>query len=68
MFFQLNVFFKSLSVETVAESAEYTWQSFLSTLGGARSLWLGITFLQIFEVIELGARFMYESFNQSKMK
>ena len=50
---QVSIYYGSLDVDNVAENPEYTFLSFLSSLGGAVSLYLGISFIQVFEVVEL---------------
>ena len=39
-------------MDEVNEIPEYTFITFLSALGGALSLYLGISFIQAFEVME----------------
>ena len=48
----VNVFFKSLNVEKTTEFKQYTPLQFLNALGGAMSLWLGISLVAIFEYFE----------------
>ena len=45
-----------MSVMSVTESPEYTAFTFLSALGGSMSLYLGITFISAFELMELVIR------------
>ena len=47
-----------MSVMSVSESPEFTAFTFLSTLGGSMSLYLGITFISAFELLELLVRMM----------
>jgi len=52
---QVNVYFKSLNVRTVIEEPIYDridGAAFISALGGALSLFLGISISMVFEVIE----------------
>ena len=58
MNFQLNVYFSSLTVEAISESPEYTFLSFLSSIGGDLSLYIGVTILSFFEVAELIIRLL----------
>ena len=48
-----------MDVAEVSEDPEFTTWSFLSSLGGSVSLFLGISFIQIFEVIELLIKFLF---------
>ena len=54
--FQLNIYFSSMTVETIYETPEYTFLSFLSSIGGDLSLYIGITILSFFEVAEFFVR------------
>jgi len=51
-FFQVNIFFETLMVETISETPEYTFLTFLSSVGGDLSLYLGITILSFMEIVE----------------
>ena len=50
---QLKVYFGSLEVMNIIESPEYNFDSLLTNLGGALSLCLGVSFIMVFEIIEL---------------
>ena len=52
-FISVTIYFGSFDVRTISEIPIYSFWGFLSTLGGALSLFLGLTFIQLFEVIEL---------------
>ena len=64
---QISIYYGSLDVDNVAENPEYTFLSFLSSLGGAVSLYLGISFIQVFEVVELIIK-LFVSFFSHDMK
>ena len=55
--FQVNVYFSTLDVELVEEVKKYTdaW-SYLGALGGAISVYLGASLLNIFELLEFFIR------------
>ena len=55
--FQVSIYFSDFKVKTVVENEEFpTVWSFLSTLGGAVSLYLGISLIAVFELLELFIR------------
>ena len=49
----MKIFFGSRSVERVLELPQYTIGSFLASLGGATSLYLGASFVVLFELFEI---------------
>ena len=59
----MNIYFKSLGVQLITESPEYTLNSLLSALGGALSIFQGLTLLIIFETLELIFRFTDAALN-----
>ena len=62
---QVSIYYGSLDVDTVAENPEYTFLTFLSSLGGAVSLYLGISFIQVFEVVELVVKLFVSCISQN---
>ena len=64
---QVNIYYGSLDVDTVYEEPEFTFLTFLSGLGGALSLYLGISFIQVFEVVEFVVK-LFASFAQNVRK
>ncbi|CAL4121688.1 unnamed protein product, partial [Meganyctiphanes norvegica] len=49
----LNVYFKSLNTYNIEQEADYEdWSDIVSSLGGALSLYLGISIILVFEVLE----------------
>ena len=70
--FQANIYFDSMDVQEVVENAQYTPTSFLSTLGGAVSLYLGISLVSSMEGLELLIRYIvaivHEKSSQRKQK
>ena len=57
----MNVYFGSLSVEVISETPSYTFLSFLSSIGGDMSLYIGITILSFFEMGEFIIRLFISS-------
>ncbi len=55
-YLQLRVFFETKTVEKVQEELKYNFFSFLASLGGAASLYLGISFVVMFELFEVVLR------------
>ena len=45
-----------MTLETIYETPEFTFLSFLSSIGGDLSLYIGITILSFFEVAEFLVR------------
>ena len=59
-FIRLSVYYKSLSTRRIVESPVYNYQSTLTSLGGAVSLYLGVSFISAFEVAELAAKIFHK--------
>ncbi|KAL5017299.1 hypothetical protein ScPMuIL_006888 [Solemya velum] len=51
-FLKLAIYFKDLNHETVEEEEEISVSQFLSDVGGALGLWIGLSVLSIFEVFQ----------------
>ena len=54
--FQVNVYFATMKMENIVESPEINWAEFRNSLGGALALYLGISFVSFFEVVEFIVR------------
>ena len=52
-----------MDLMSITESPEYDFWSFLSTLGGSMSLFLGITIVSSMEFVELLVRALYSMLN-----
>ena len=52
-YLKVDIYFMSLNVKSITESARYTVVSFISTLGGSLGVWVGFSVCMIFEVVEL---------------
>ena len=57
-FLSLAVFFESTTVTVIKEVPKYTPDSLLSSLGGALSLYLGISIISMFELLQLAVMIM----------
>ena len=57
--FEVNIFFETKSVEMVTESPKVSGTDLLSNIGGAFSLYLGISLIALFETFEVVIR-MFE--------
>ena len=53
---QVRIYYNSLEVTEIKDSPRYTLGSFVNELGGCLSLFLGISMVMVFELIELIAR------------
>ncbi|XP_023716562.1 amiloride-sensitive sodium channel subunit beta-like isoform X1 [Cryptotermes secundus] len=56
---KIDVYFENLRVKSVEQSPTYKVQTFVGSLGGALSLYLGITLLMLVEVMEALFRLIY---------
>ena len=52
-YLKIDIYFMSLNVKSITETARYTVVSFISTLGGSLGVWVGFSVCMMFEVIEL---------------
>ena len=52
-YLRLDIYFMSLNVKSIIETARYTLVSFISALGGSLGVWVGFSVCMMFEVIEL---------------
>ena len=57
-FIKVNIFFESKTIQLINENPLMGTQALLSSLGGAFSLYLGISIIALFEIIELLAGFI----------
>ena len=56
--FQVNVFYHDNNKEEIVEFKQYTIMQLISAAGGAMSLWLGMSFVAIFEAMEYSLRIL----------
>lgn len=61
-FVSVKVYYGTMSVSYVKELAKYNFESLLSSFGGAFSLYLGISLVALFEVVELACRLVGVAF------
>ena len=60
LMFQVNVYFGTLNVENISEEPKYpNFTSFFPTIGGILSLYLGLTLVNLFEILEFSIRLIY---------
>lgn len=57
-----------MELESIEEDEEYNAWSILSTIGGAVSLYLGITLVSLFEFVELLVRIIHAGFKGGPAK
>lgn len=50
---KINVYFKTLSVRVVEETAKYDLAGIMAAVGGATGLYLGVALVALFEVVEV---------------
>ena len=71
-YFQVKVFYRDMNVRKVEEIKEYpSVFNLLNSLGGALSLWLGISFIALFEIVELVVRLIHSvclTFKESQIQ
>ena len=63
-FLKVQIFYSSMTKTGIKESPKYNFGSFLVSLGGAISLYLGISFVSFFEIVEFVMRFLFKRTNQ----
>ena len=67
-YLRLQIYFDSNSIEVIKEIPQYTGFSFLANLGGAFSLYLGISFAVLFELFEVVLRVCLGVFGKKEDK
>jgi len=50
---RVEIYFMSLNVKAIRETARYSLATFIATIGGSMGAWVGFSVCMIFEVIEL---------------
>ena len=60
----MNIFFETKTVTTIQESPKYTLGDLLNDLGGAFSLYLGVSFIALFEIFEIFIRCANKGMNR----
>jgi hypothetical protein len=60
---RISIYYEDLSYIEIIEIPKYLWISLISNIGGALGLFLGMSILSIFEVIELALSLFLKFFN-----
>uniref|UniRef100_A0A2C9M1J2 Uncharacterized protein n=1 Tax=Biomphalaria glabrata TaxID=6526 RepID=A0A2C9M1J2_BIOGL len=58
-FLKLNIFYRDLNYEELAEQPNYEIFQLLSDFGGTMGLWIGLSVLSLFEIINVIAELLY---------
>ena len=61
------MYFATMKTENIVESPEIDWPEFRNSIGGALALYLGISFVSFFEVVELIVRFIFAFFARNNL-
>ena len=61
------MYFATMKTENIVESPEIDWSEFRNSIGGALALYLGISFVSFFEVVELIVRFTVGFFTRNNL-
>ena len=65
---QINVFYKSLKYTSITQQPETTWFRLISNMGGCLSLFVGLSFVSIFEIIEIVSEIIFFLFSKMRAK
>ncbi|XP_052107012.1 acid-sensing ion channel 4-B-like [Mytilus californianus] len=52
-FIKINIYFEDLNYEYIKEKPEIEESAFASDIGGALGQWIGLSFISVFEIIQL---------------
>ena len=52
-YLKVDIYYMSLNVKSITESARYNFVTFISTIGGSLGVWIGFSVCMLFELIEL---------------
>ncbi len=64
----VRVFYSELKYEEIKEKAQLTFEDLISSFGGLLSLFLGASFVTLFELLEVILKFMIFIFKESKQR
>ncbi|XP_059096686.1 acid-sensing ion channel 4-A-like [Tigriopus californicus] len=65
-FLKLEVYFANKYIRRTIETQEFPLSAILSSIGGAISLWVGASFITLFELVELGLRLLFNCYFVTK--
>ncbi len=65
---EIHVFYKSLKYTSIVQQAETTWFRLISNMGGCLSLFVGLSFVSIFEVVEISFEILFFLFSKLRPK
>lgn len=65
-YLRLDVYFMSLNVKTITETARYTVTTFISAIGGSLGVWVGFSVCMLFELLELAVDLGISCFKKDK--
>ena len=57
-YLKIDIYFKTLNVQTIVQQAKYNAEGYFAALGGALSFYIGVAIIMAFEIIE----FFYDLF------
>ncbi len=57
-FARVNIYFRDITVLEKGQSASYKWTDLLADVGGILGLWVGVSFITIFEFMSLFGNLM----------
>ena len=63
---RIRIYYDSKSVQSIVESPQYPQSSIVSNIGGVISLYLGISLVSIFELVDYIAHLIYYGFRKKK--
>lgn len=66
MSFKLNIYYETLTVNTIEEEVSFAFMDLMSEIGGDLSLYIGITVLSFFELLEFFVRLTYKALDSRK--
>ena len=65
-YLQVDIYFMSLNVKTITETARYSLTTFISAIGGSLGVWVGFSVRMLFELLELAVDLGMSCFNKNK--
>ena len=59
----MNIYYETMNVDSMEEEIDFGAMDLLAEIGGDLSLYIGITVLSLFELLEFFLRLTYKSLN-----